>query len=341
MANTLLAHLYSHIKGSQEDIATLSLQYLLSNYAPLQREFNVFVGEKLGCSISKETSYICQSVGDENERPDMSGRDADGREVILCEAKFYAGLTDNQPTTYIDRLYKENGTGLLFICPRDRIISLWDKVLSRCEDYTEISSTCADVKGVHMAVASWEEILRMLMRTANAEAKESISDIEQLEGYCALMESEAFVPFRSEDLGPDNARLFERYMYVLDKLADAILADRTLNATTKGLKSTSHRHGYKRYMYIGEYAVDIRFDLQFWSSSRTIDTPYWISFSDRESWKTTDRVREKTYGISDLRKTEEGDSHIYLALEPLTNAVEDDLVDDLKRQIIEYMERLK
>ena len=30
MANSLLAHLSSHIRGSQEDIATISLQYILS-----------------------------------------------------------------------------------------------------------------------------------------------------------------------------------------------------------------------------------------------------------------------------------------------------------------------
>ena len=48
--------------------------------------------------------YECQSIGDDNERPDMSGTDSDGNEVIMCEAKFYAGLTYNQPLTYLERL---------------------------------------------------------------------------------------------------------------------------------------------------------------------------------------------------------------------------------------------
>ncbi len=33
MAESLLAHLYSRIKGSQEDVATLSLQYIISSSA--------------------------------------------------------------------------------------------------------------------------------------------------------------------------------------------------------------------------------------------------------------------------------------------------------------------
>ncbi len=340
MATTLLAHLYSRIKGSQEDVATLSLQYLLSNYEPLEREFNIFLSEKLHVDVRKDISYVCQSVGDDNERPDMSGRDLNGREVLLCEAKFYAGLTDNQPGTYLDRLRKEEGAGLLFICPRDRVISLWDKVLSRCKEYDEITARCVDIHGVHMAIASWNEILRLLMRTANAEARDSISDIEQLEGYCALMESKAFIPLKSEDLGSDVARLFERYMYILDKVTDSILADKNVIATTRGLKATSHRHGYKRFIYIDDFGVDLRFDLQFWADIRKVDTPFWVCFRDRD-WHTADYIIKKVSVVSEMRKAEESGRRLYLALDPLTNAAEDDLIEDLKRQIFDYMRMIK
>ena len=53
--------------------------------------------------------------------------------MILCEAKFYAGLTINQPNTYLDRLKKENGLGLVFICPAARKITLWSKLIELCE----------------------------------------------------------------------------------------------------------------------------------------------------------------------------------------------------------------
>lgn len=340
MANSLLAHLYSHIKGSQEDVATLSLQYLLSNYEALKHEFNVFIGEKLHCDLSKVTNYICQAVGEENERPDISGRDEDGKEIVLCEAKFYAGLTDNQPRTYLERLEKEHGAGLLFICPKDRMISLWDKILSRCGEYTELYSYCVDVNGVRIALSSWDEINRMLLKNASARAKESISDIEQLEGYCSLMESEAFIPLKSENLGSDTARLYERFMYILDKVTDSILADPSVTASTRGLKATSHRHGYKRFVYIDEFGVDLRFDLQFWADNRNTDTPYWICFRDR-NWQTTDKIKQSMSSISDLRKAYDSGSRLYLALDPMTNAFEDDLVDDLKRQIFEYIKKMR
>ena len=102
----LLAHLYSRITGSQEDVATLSLQYIISSSPQLNAAFNKLMSSALVTEIEDDTTYSCQSVGENSERPDMSGVDSQGRETILCEMKFYAGLTSNQPNTYLDRLIK-------------------------------------------------------------------------------------------------------------------------------------------------------------------------------------------------------------------------------------------
>ena len=115
MAESLLAHLYSRIKGSQEDVATLSLQYIISSSEKLNESFNRLLSDSLKISIDPDISYSCQSVGENSERPDMSGVNRDGQEVVLCEMKFYAGLTSNQPNGYLDRLIKEGGKALVFV----------------------------------------------------------------------------------------------------------------------------------------------------------------------------------------------------------------------------------
>ena len=51
MANSLLAHLYSRIRGSQEDIATISLQYLLSQSIALNEAFTQLIETKKNCSM--------------------------------------------------------------------------------------------------------------------------------------------------------------------------------------------------------------------------------------------------------------------------------------------------
>ena len=134
MAESLLAHLYSRIKGSQEDVATMSLQYLLSQSSAMKQAFTDLVASSLNIDIWEELQYSCQSVGENKERPDMVGKNRTGTEVVLCEMKFYAGLTHNQPLGYLDRIATNKGKGLVFICPKVRESSLWNKLLTLCKD---------------------------------------------------------------------------------------------------------------------------------------------------------------------------------------------------------------
>ena len=132
MANSLLAYLYPRIRGSQEDIATLALQYLLSQSKALNKAFTKQIADCLGVELDESLQYTCQSVGENHERPDMVGSDALGHERIICEMKFYAGLTANQPLGYLDRLKDAGGKGLVFICPKARQTMLWSKLYGLC-----------------------------------------------------------------------------------------------------------------------------------------------------------------------------------------------------------------
>lgn len=339
MKKSLLGHLYSHIKGSAEDVATMSLQYLLSSYESLQKSFNRLLASKLDVDFDTDTSYECQSVGEEQERPDMSGTDSQGKEVILCEAKFYAGLTSNQPLTYLKRLRDEKGVGLVFICPKDRMISLWDTVKHKCEKkkVTEITETCVSVDGVRMTILSWDEILLALTQTANDVEPGSLSDIEQVKGYCEQIVRESFIPFREEDLGALEARKYERLMYILDRVVDALYADPDIKLDTNGLRATPYRNGYKRFMYINNFGVDIRLDLEVWADDRYVDTPYWVAFRTKEDWRTPEDFASRVAAIPNTRKRLWRKEHIYLALDVPCGVVEEEVVASLKKQILDYM----
>jgi hypothetical protein len=88
MAKSLLAHLYTRISGSQEDVATIALQYLVSQSEELNREFTRLLSSSLHINLEEHLQYTCQVTGKENERPDMAGIDKKGREIVLCEMKF-------------------------------------------------------------------------------------------------------------------------------------------------------------------------------------------------------------------------------------------------------------
>ena len=340
MKKTLLGHLYKHVKGSAEDVATLSLQYLLSSYEKLRKTFNRLIAEKMSKEIDLDTVYECQSVGENNERPDMAGTDSSGKEIILCEAKFYAGLTSNQPVTYLDRLRKENGAGLIVICPKERMVSLWELLLQKCNglEIEEVSQYSTKVAGVNMALISWEEVLALLTRTAVVEQKESLADVEQLQGYCEQIISQAFMPFKQEELGAIEAKKYERYMYIADRLIDAMCADPDISVSIDGFRATPFRHGYTRYMKIDNIFVSFQFNLELWADDKYIDTPFWVAYFDN-GWKASTEAVLKLRTIPETRKAIKKDT-VLLAIDTPCGVMEDEVVEIIKRQVLEYLEMI-
>ena len=340
MAESLLAHLYSRIKGSQEDVATLSLQYIISVNEKLNEAFNRIIGDSAKVDIGTDITYSCQSVGENSERPDMSGVDRDGKEVILCEMKFYAGLTSNQPNSYIDRLIKEGGKALVFVCPEQRRMSLWSKVKELCreddKDLSEEAGYRVNVNGVAMTVISWAEIIEILRRTAASSAVEALPDIAQLSGFCEMMDSTAFIPFSSEDMGPEIARREERYFQVIDRLFDTIMSNKEIKASSKGLKASPSRVGYTRYLRIDEYTVAIMYNRTAWTSKTSVETPFWFYFNDEE-WNQSEGLQNRLRAIPDLER-EMFDSKIAIALHPAFDAPLDDVAADMMKQILSVMD---
>ena len=284
MAESLLAHLYSKIRGSQEDIATFSLQYLLSQSKDINKSFTEFCSNCLNIQVQTKLQYICQSVGENNDRPDLVGINNYNNECILCEMKFYAGLTDNQPLTYLDRLNKENQNGLLFICPETRITLLWSELCNRCTDngrhLLHINKHCVEVDNVKMAITTWTEILNHLELTTNKYAPKYSSDLQQLIGYCKQMDKEAFIPFASNELSQDNAIKALRFYDVIDETTNLILSDKKLKSNPVG-KANPYYRGYERKFSINNYIVCLAYDLRLWKSNNSISTPFWIAICDK------------------------------------------------------------
>ncbi len=339
MAESLLASLYSRIKGSQEDVATVSLQYILSSSEKLNASFNRLLSDALKMNIGTDIRYSCQSVGEDKERPDMSGVDINGSEIVLCEMKFYAGLTDNQPNGYLDRLMKNGGKALVFVCPETRKVSLWHKLVVLCKGriLTEESENRVIVDGIIMTIITWKQIIDELMRVASSDAIESKSDIEQLAGFCSMMDSTAFIPFAPEELGSISARKEERNYQVIDKLFDKLVANKHIKASGKGLKASAWRGGYTRYIRVNEYCVALIYNRVAWMNTSLEDTPFWFYFAD-DNWNQDKEFKNQFRSLPDSEK-DTIDNKIALALHPLCHATLDEVAEDMMNQILRFIEK--
>ena len=342
MAKSLLAHLYTHIRGSQEDIATLSLHYLLSQSEALNKVFTKKVANALCVAVDGTLQYITQATGEENERPDMAGLDGSGKEALLCEMKFYAGLTENQPVGYLERLKESGGKGLIFICPKSRLLTLWAELKRQCIDkkwdITELDDFSVCANSVNMAIITWSDIIETLMNAAESFAEHLIADIKQLKGYCEQIDSEAFIPFKPEELTAVNAKKAERFYLIIDKVSELILTDKSIRYVKNSSKA-GNRNGYVSYMYINDFAVAIHYNRMFWSNDNSIDTPFWLGIKKdigEKWWKQTDDIIKQLNKYPDNIKIN-WSSADYLGLRVPMYATEDEVCKNIKNQILNYI----
>ncbi len=131
---TLLAKIIPMF-ASPENVAVESLAHILSESEATRRALSAILSVG-GATVGPIARVRTQATGEEGERPDLVGFDQRGRECVLMEAKFWAGLTANQPLAYLTRLSEKSPSALLFIAPAARIESLWAELCRQVSEST-------------------------------------------------------------------------------------------------------------------------------------------------------------------------------------------------------------
>lgn len=342
---TLLGHLYSKIEGSPEDLATESLQYIIESTDKAKKIFLKHIYREAGLEEIDDNLYFKTQVTGENlERPDLIGINDKREEVVIIESKFWAGLTSNQPVEYLKRLEKSSYEGnklMVFICPNQRITSLWNELVRKCNidenyrDYSYTKNNYIDItKNINMILISWNSVLKVIKHELIAYNLEKLkSDITQLEGLCSKMDEEAFLPLRGEELGIEIPKRIYGYYNLIYKVIDKL--ERMPIVSTEGLKSRSSFSRYWKYFYINKWAAVLELNLKYWIEKS--ETPFWIGIKDN-NWVYSAEIKDKLVGlrginINQIFKGKHGYTYIPLFL-PLgvdEATVIDSVVNDIRR----------
>ncbi len=142
--DSLFGHLASRLSSHPENIATEALNYVLNRSTVARRAFAQYAAQS-GADMPETLHFRTQEAGGDGAIPDLVGLDGEGRQVLLVEAKFWAGLTDNQPVAYLERLPASSDGLLLFVAPATRFPTLWPEPFQRCRD---AGSTLEEVREV-------------------------------------------------------------------------------------------------------------------------------------------------------------------------------------------------
>lgn len=338
---SLLGQFYNRIKGSQEDIASEGLAYILQNSKSARNALHKIIKLDSGLDFD-DINYTTQNVGEKLERTDISGYNFDSKEVIILEAKFWASLTDNQPLTYLERL-SENSI-LVFVCPTLRVRPVFDEVKRRIFDATLEYESNPNSHFIKLAnnksvvIKKWDEILGAIRLQLIQDNDQYLSDIDQIIGFCETVDSNAFTPFQREDFSPSNAKRINSFYDIADKIIDEL---KKLNlADTKGLKTTPQKYGYTRYFKIGTMRISLNVRFDFWE--KRADTPFWLGFYDDiasdGTWIQTDDFKKETKNIVSkisIITYEPNKNELFIPVFPVVEQTEDIVVKNIAEQIIQ------
>ena len=282
MRPTLLAHLSWKFSYQPETVATEALGHILSTSDAARDALEGFVRSN-GAEVGPVARVKAEATGEEGERPDLACRDHDGKERLLIELKFWAGLTVNQPVAYLERLPEGTGSALLVVAPARRIDPLWWELRRRVREGMKVelgddqagSEVWRTAVGNRRALmlTSWRALLEALeSRAADTGDIQAVNDIRQLSGLAVRQESEVF-PLHPEQLGPEFPRLILRLPRLLDDVYRRLI---DMDLVPKKWPSVRVVNGVYRYMILGGCTVWFGAQYRLWEKFE--QTPLWLGF---------------------------------------------------------------
>ncbi|MDA7910037.1 hypothetical protein N9B44_00040 [bacterium] len=293
------------LSSHPENIATEALLYLLNQYPSARDTLRRFV-KQAGVHLDEGMQFRTQATSEDGSIPDLVGVDSDGDRTFVLEAKFWAGLTPNQPGAYLESLPKNKKSIVLVVAPGIRINMLWQKLRSAGEsngiqfgedvDVVSEFRVTSGEQNCFLGICSWRSILSAIISDAEiASDSQLVSDASQLFGLCATMDGQAFFPLSETDLAPMIGKRMVQYADLVD---DAVsLLTQNHGASTKGLTVGGHKCAYGRYLRMGELQMFLSSDPMRWG--RDSESPIWLKFweeSETRINQLSDSIRSDLMG---------------------------------------------
>ncbi|MEX2372603.1 MAG: hypothetical protein WD800_02255, partial [Dehalococcoidia bacterium] len=249
---SILGDLILQLTRHPENAASAALEIILHR-SPATMTGLIEVLQRAGVDEIEFAHIERESTGEAGDRPDFSIRDGAGLERAIIEAKFGAGLTENQPNTYLARLSTDKPSCLLFLCPDSRIEALVYEAKARVEDADPTAAgvvaslegmrTVRFADGRRIAVLGWRHLLTSLSRHASAAADDAaVQDLAQLAGFVDQMDAAEFRPLHAEHLSQEVANVVLSLQGVIDDVVVRARED-DIATDTWGNRGTAHYYG--------------------------------------------------------------------------------------------------
>ncbi len=343
MAVSSFGDLSRQLAAHPETLATESLHYILSTSLTAKNSLLKYI-EGASVPFDESLHFGTRIQWEDQSIPDIVGVSENNRSILIIESKFWAGLADRQPVSQIERLPPGSSATLLFISPNDRLEPLWNELIRRCEGDFSVEQInglnpkvrAAKLGGLHsLVLVTWTSIIKaMLQSTEETNELQVSADLRQLLGLCELMDSEAFLPLRSEELAPEFGKRIFQYTQIIDAVTDKLVNESVVGE--RHSKASDIDRYYFRSMTVGNFGLAIQLNFDNWS--RLGETPLWLRVKSVEGtkWLNSPVVLERLSSLRDkvpprLVQVDEGTwVPLFLPLDVEKEAVVQDIVSQIK-----------
>lgn len=295
MPPSLLADLAILMSSSPEDVATRALELLLGRSAIARHAVDRVLSDLREGRTAPVARWTSQVVAADQSRTDLQGYDVGDVTIAILENKFWAGLTDNQPTAYLERLSHQDGI-LLFVVPRTRVALIARELAMRTPkpfgEYVRLSGdldrlVSRSPDGRTLAVLSWDILLASIESALeSAEEFDNLADLRQLGGLVRKMDSEGFLPLSSSQLTGDAPRLLLSLCELTDGVIQTILGWPFANR--RNLRAAAGKGWYGHYFRLHGFGCQLIVTATRWQASGR--SPIWLRISNAD-WELQPNLR--------------------------------------------------
>lgn len=333
-SNDLLAEIVKRYAPTQwENVSTEALAYLLRRPGGEQGLADLL--GQLGFAMPPGLHWETQAHDAEDPGiPDLIGTDMDYRPAVIIEVKFWAGLTSNQPTTYLDRQDRAfqadpAGSGTVaFIVPDRRVESITTELEHRARATVDraVGLPVLSIDGRRrLAVLSWGRVLASLERhLREGEDADGLGALAQLAGMCDRADRDVMMPLALEELGSDRGRRLLEFHELVDKVAQRVVTEGIAEKAGPQAVKSRETYGWRLGLPSGA-SFRLRVDLKRWSVWG--ETPVWLRFH-RPAPEVRTALR-RMEGTGDVVAVRASGSRTYVGLHVPTAATAGEIVDAL------------
>ena len=323
---TVFSHIVQTTRLSQEseNVATTALCFILNERPEARTGFLKLLGGVLSTELtnlnfktqqSEENTTQSDSAepsvenpkkrrSKEQSRPDMVGYDEnENAPIVYIENKFWAGLTANQPVSYLKILATQpRPTMLLVVVPDRRSEEVWGEMMRRLsKEEIQIEEAvpkgiikCAKISlnphGQKLALTTWGNLIASLEKTSSDP--DTRNDIQQLKSLCN-QEEYAYHPISSEEM--TNLRtpdLVRQLNMIVDEATVRAFDEHIFHeAGKRRITGTSPDGAGKWVAILQDKSCGLWFGLNFKWWSEYGCSPLWAAFST-SNWGRSQEVNK-------------------------------------------------